>query len=347
MEGLRYPPVAAAEGAVGFWQGFTSPSNFVAMVEATWNHSVAEFSTWFGRATEGGDDGLASVYRDFRDRSGGVMVAKAAPLTAFAVFGFLLERYGEGRSRNLVMFSAVCGFVSVLGYPLGTDIFGAWIVVHAVVPLAVPAAVGLTRVFDWGYEAFVLEDSVGVAIAAVLLLLVAAQVATVAVPSVYTNAQSQDNSLVQYAQPGGDPRAELETIATVARANETETDVVLYYGEQGDAYDDNLAYVEKNPDEWDDADLDLRPLCSSWYNSLPFPWYFAKDDADVGCSRDQSQLASRVDSNPPPVIITQDQDSTVPTNVLEQSYTGTSYEMRAWGKDTTFWIRDDVAQETG
>ena len=347
MEGLRYPPAAASEGTVGFWQGFASPSNFAGMVEGTWNHASEEFGTWFGRATEGGDEGLVSVYADFFDRFVQVMVTKAAPLTAFAIFGFVVERYGADTSRNLVMFAAYGGFVSVLGYPLGTDIFGAWIVVHALVPLAIPAAVGLTRVFDWGHDAFVAEDSVGVAIAAVLLLLVAAQVATVAVPAVYLNAQSDENNLVQYAQPGGNPRAELQTIGTVARENGNATDVLLYYGEQGEAYDDNLAYVERNPGDWNSSRLDLRPLCANWYNSLPFPWYFAKDDADVDCSREQSQLTDRIQSNPPPVIITQDRDATVPTDALEASYTGTTYEMRAWDKDTTFWIRDDLATESG
>jgi len=55
MEGVTYPPAAAAEGTVGFWQGFASPSNFVEMVQATWDHSAAEFGTWFERSTEAGD----------------------------------------------------------------------------------------------------------------------------------------------------------------------------------------------------------------------------------------------------------------------------------------------------
>lgn len=345
MEGLRYPPAAPTEGAIGFWQGFASPSNFVEMVEGTWNHTSEEFGTWFGRATDAGDEGLVSVYVDFFYRFVQVMISKAAPMAAFAIFGFVAERYDADTSRNLVMFTGYGGFVSVLGYPLGTDIFGAWIVVHALVPLAIPAAVGLARIFDWGYEAFVLDDSVGVAIAAILLLLVAGQVAAVAVPSVYGNPQSSDNELVQYAQPGGDPRAELQTIAAVSRENRNGTDVLLYYGENGDSYDENLAFVEQDRDDWDTANLDLRPLCANWYNSLPFPWYFAKDESDVACVQDGSELTAQVQSNPPPVIITQDSDTTVPTAVLERSYTGTTYEMRAWGKETTFWIRDDVAEE--
>jgi len=89
----------------------------------------------------------------------------------------------------------------------------------------------------------------------VLLVLVGAQVAAVAVPAVYGNAQSDDNNLVQYAQPGGDPRAELQTIGAVASEGGNGTDVLLYYGEQGESYDDNLAYVKDDPNDWDSSSL--------------------------------------------------------------------------------------------
>lgn len=342
MEGLLYPPADPSGGSVGFWQAFASPSAFVEMVDATWSHSSEEFGTWFGRATEGGDDGLAEVYVSFLGQYVQVMATKAAPLTAFAIFGFVLERYGAATSRNLVLFAGYCGFVSVLGYPLGTDIFGAWIVVHALVPLAIPAGVGLTRVFDWGYESFVAEDRVGVGIAAVLVLLVGAQVAAVAVPSVYTNDQADDNHLVQYAQPAGDPRAELETLAAAAREDREGADALLYYGETGAGYNGDLAFVEEDPANWDSSHLDLHPLCANWFNALPLPWYFAKDDADVECERDEGALADRIATNPPPVVITQDADATVPTEALESAYVGSSYELRTYGTDTTFWIRTDL-----
>lgn len=344
MEGLMYPPADPSAGAIGFWESLANPSLFPQMVEGTWNHASEEFGTWFGKATEGGDEGLASVFIEYLGRYVEVMLTMALPLTGFAVFGFLVERYGSDTSRNLVMFAGYTGFVSVLGYPLGTDIFGAWLVVHALVPLSIPAAVGLARIFDWGYAAFAHDDGIGVAIAAVFLLLVAGQVAMVAGPSVYTNAQADENNLVQYAQPAGSPDGELQTMAAIARENRSGSDVLLYYGEQGDSYDENSAFVKEDLDNADSARLDLKPLCSNWFNSLPLPWYFAKDDVDVNCSRSQASLTERLQSsNAPPIIITQDRDETVPTNTLELEYTGTSYELRSYGTETTFWVDKDIA----
>ena len=50
------------------------------------------------------------------------------------------------------------------------------------------------------------------------------------------------------------------------------------------------------------------------------------------------------------MIITQDADETVPTDALESAYEGTSYELRVYDTDTTFWVREDWAaraNETG
>ncbi len=347
IEGLQHPPADAGAGAVGLWESFRSPSAFFGMVDSTWTYASEEFSSWITQSTEAGDEGLASVYAGFLGQFLTTMWEKAAPMTAFAVFGFALERYGATESRNLVMFAAYGGFVSVLGYPLGTDVYGGWLVVHALVPLSIPAAVGLARVFDWGYDAFTHDDSVDVGIAALLLLLVAGSVVATAVPSVYINDQARENSLVQYAQPGGDPRPELQEMAAIGQENRTGDDVVLYYGERGDDYDESLAFVESNRDNWDEARLNWQPTCTNWFNSLPLPWYFAKTDADVSCADDSGNLTQRIESNPPPMIITQDADSTVPTGALESAYEGESYEMRTYGKETTFWVLENRTNETG
>jgi len=255
------------------------------------------------------------------------MVSKAAPLTAFAIFGFLVERYGAERSRNPRHVRRLLRVRLRARLPTGDGHLRRL----ARRPRAgAPLHPGRGRPrshLRLGYRAFVLDDSVGVAIAAVLLVLVGAQVAAVAVPAVYGNAQSDDNNLVQYAQPGGDPRAELQTIGAVASEGGNGTDVLLYYGEQGGVLRRQPRLRQGRPERLGLlVALDTRPLCARWYNSLPFPWYFAKDDADVDCTRERAQLESRIQSNPPPVIITQDADSTVPTGALESSYTRTTYE---------------------
>jgi len=332
MEGVTYPPAAAAEGTVGFWQGFASPSNFVEMVQATWDHSAAEFGTWFERSTEAGDEGLAAVYVDFFDQFVQVMVSKAAPLTAFAIFGFLVERYGAERSRNLVMFAAYCGFVSVLGYPLGTDIFGAWLVVHALVPLSIPAAVGLARIFDWGTgRSFSTTRSASPSLPCSWYSSGRRSPPSpsrrcTATPSPTTTISSSTPSPAATRAPNSRPSVLSRARAATGRTSSSIT-VSRASPATTTSPTSRTTRTTGTPRR-----LDTRPLCARWYNSLPFPWYFAKDDADVDCTRERAQLESRIQSNPPPVIITQDADSTVPTGALESSYTRTTYEMRVYGK---------------
>ncbi|WP_225334739.1 flippase activity-associated protein Agl23 [Halomicrobium urmianum] len=344
VAGLEYPPADPAT-TLGFWEAVANPVQFPTLVSETTDRVVDQFGTWITQADEAGDDeSLTSVYAEFLGRYVEVMGTRAAALSVFAVLGFIYERYGRARSRNLVMFAAYGGFVSVLGYPLGTDIFGAWIVVHALVPLSIPAAVGLARVVDWGREALAADDRVGVGAAAAVLLVLLAQFAVFGAPAVYVNDQSDSNTLVQYAQPGDTPREELQTIREVAADGDGGNDVLLYYGEPDERYDDGSALVEKNPADWNSSHLNYRPLCSNWFNTLPLPWYFASADADVACERSDKNLSVRAVNDQPPVIITTKTDSTVPEDVLSENYERESYEMRSYGTEMTFWVHESHAE---
>ena len=342
MAGLRYPPSTAAD-QVMFWQGVTDPTLFPTLVEQTWTHVSEEFGTWFSQAGEAGDDTILDTFVEFTGRFLRVMRDKAAVLSILALLGFVYERYGRSTSRNLVVFSFYGGFVSVLGYPLGTDIFGAWIVVHALVPLAIPAAVGLGTLFYWGREAFAVEDEVGTIAAGLLLLVLTGQMAMVATGSVYQNSQSDDNTLVQYAQPSDDPRAELNAIRRAA-SNDSRPgpDVTLFYGPEGNAYQDGEALVEKDPAEWNTSFYNYRPLCSRWFNTLPLPWYFASSDANVTCARDPAEFTKQVGTNPPAVVVTVEGDSRVPRSALETEYTRETYSMRTSGTRMVFWVHESV-----
>jgi len=339
--GLRYPPMT--NDKVMFWQAVADPTQLPALIDHTWSYVSSEWGHWFSQAGEGGDQGFVDQATEFIGRYVRVMGTKAAPLSILAVAGFVYERYGRETSRNLVMFSAYCGFVSVIGYPIGTDIFGAWIVVHALLPLAIPAAVGLAVLYRWGHEAFVADDRIGVVAAAVILLVIAGQVGAVTAGSVYQNAQSDDNYLVQYAQPSDDPRAELNAIRSVA-ADEGRTgpDVMLYYGETGDRYDENAALVEKDPSGWNSSYYNYEPLCSKWFNFLPMPWYVASSDANVDCAREPGTLTDQVGSDPPAVIISVDGDQTLPAYALEEEYTRATYSMRTSGTNWVFWVHQSV-----
>lgn len=339
--GLRHPPTTTEQ--VMFWQAVADPTQLPTLVSETWNHVSVEYGEWFGQAGESGEESIVSTYAEYLGRFARVMGLKAAPLTGLAVFGFAYERYGRAETRNLVMLAGYCGFVSVLGYPLGTDIFGAWLVVHALVPLSIPAAVGLARVVDWGRGAFVADDRVGVAAAAIVLLLVGAATAGVVTNSVYLNDQSDDNYLVQYAQPSDSPRAELAAIDRVADDDSRAgPDVLLFYGEEGDRYSDGDALVERDRAEWNSSYYNYQPLCSKWFNALPLPWYFASGDADVDCARSPGNVTDRLEDSPPAVIVTVAGDRTTPESALSAEYSRETYEMRTYGTRMTFWVHDSV-----
>ena len=339
LEGIRHPPAPPSEGSVGLWQGVFEPRLFPQMVEATLDRVVDQYGEWFEPASEKTPD----AYRSHLGTSLKALGYASAPLLTFSVFGYALDRLGIVRPRHLVPFVAYGGFVSIVGYPAGTDIGAPWIVVHTVVPLALPAGVGLAAVFRWGGQSLEMDDVVGVAITGLIVVLVAALVANVAVTNVYTNGDTDENPLVQFAQPEESTRAALETMDRVATANANGPDVVMYHGEKGDAYDGGEAFVEQNRSSWDGAYWNLEPTCLQWHNTLPLPWYFAADDVSAVCENSPTALGVAAMTERPPMIITQDFDSTVPRERLrDNGYTGETYRLRTSGYKNVFtvWVHE-------
>ena len=212
--------------------------------------------------------------------------------------------------------SAYWGFVSVIGYPLGTDIWAAWIIVNAVVPLAIPAAVGLGILLRTGGDALAEGDTVSVAAVGLILLLVVGQAGVAAATGVYTNTTGADNSLVQFAQPAQEMRPSVEEMGAVAAANEG-TDALVYGSDFVDG----------------DVDAGRSPPCVKWFEVLPYPWYLEAHDVQVTCAANASELPDR----PPPVIIVKQQDYggeiVVPRALAE--YVPDSYEKRTFQLRTT------------
>ena len=192
---------------VGFWEGIVNPTKWGQLVDVTLNGFSVEHTArsypqtfdgifggleyWFG--TEGpscsetafaGMDvtglfgaigieiGAITGYPCTLGKFLKVLITVALPLFSLAVLGTLVERYARPVSRNVVMFAAYIGFVSLIGYPLGTDIFGAWILVHVLVPLSLPAGVALAKLYRWGRVVFRDEDGISVAIAAYVAIVV-------------------------------------------------------------------------------------------------------------------------------------------------------------------------------
>ena len=338
-EGLTYP-LGDPAAHVGLWDAVGNPAKLPGLLDSTYHYTYDEFLRWFTSASDPGcrKDNIIDGWLCYTGRYVRVMATYAGPMTAFAIFGFLAERYGAKTTRNLVLFAAYGGFVAVLGYPLGTDVWGAWIVVHALVPLSIPAAVGIGVILRWGRDAFESKDGIGVGIAALVLVLATALAGVTAVGGVYTNEQSDQNDLVQYAQPADDMQGVLRAMDEAAAAHDG-TDVILY--------DRSGRIVKENRDDWSANGLAKDPMCSQWHELLPLPWYFAKSDAQVACVDQRAELRTLTADETVPIIITYGNSAGVPVNDLRERYVPRTYRLRTVDTPLTYWVSKEYADELG
>jgi len=244
-------------GDAGLWTG-----NIGATAGATWGDIVEGMEYWFGQ----GEEKDLAAYRRLLERFLGTSLEYAGALVALSVVGFLSELSRRGEARKLVLGCGYWGFASVVGYPLGTDIWGAWIIVNALVPLSVPAAVGLGRFVAVGRAALADADHVSAGIVAVVLLLAAGQVAVVGVSASFVEPTSPDNDLVQFAQPQQEMREATDATAAATTAHQGDPDV-LFYGTS--SVFDRFTYRD--------------PACIVWTRTLPWVWYLRAADASVTC----------------------------------------------------------------
>jgi predicted membrane-bound mannosyltransferase len=306
------------------------------VVDATAADIQNGLAYWFGGTTEPGchKESVVTAYGCFLGRFLRTLALAAGPLSVFAVGGFLLERYAAVKSRPLVLFAAYWGFVSVVGYPLGTDIYGAWITVNALVPLSIPAAVGLGFVVRRGRVALAAGDRMRAGVVAVTLLLVAGQVGVTAATTVYQEPQSAENPLVQYAQPTDEFRPAFDHLESAAGAGSGGPDVVFY----GDTF---VA---------EDKDSPIPPPCTDLGKALPVQWYVARagSDGDSGgvstdltatCAADSAALASLLDEGDGPALVVSTVDDAEPVRPLLEGYETRTVELRAPGRETVFFVQ--------
>jgi uncharacterized protein (TIGR03663 family) len=155
-----YAPRAGPTSELGLWRALGDPRLLPALLEEAVVGSWQEFRGVWAPGDPFSPERL-SKYPDRMENMAGTMRTTAGALTAFAAVGLLVDRYtGEG-PRDVVAFAGYWGIVSVLGYPYATDIWAPWIAVHAVVPLALPAAVGLAGVYSVGARAWTAPRTAG------------------------------------------------------------------------------------------------------------------------------------------------------------------------------------------
>ncbi|MFB6138558.1 MAG: flippase activity-associated protein Agl23 [Halobacteriaceae archaeon] len=260
----RDPPDVPAAPDVGVGEALANPLRLPELlVGATLGSWESFWGLWVGSGKQ--DHAYLPFFRSYVD----VLVAGAAVVCVFAAVGILVDRYTGDGPRDLVSFAGYWGLASLFIYPLATDIQAAWNAVHTVVPLAVPAAVGIGVVYRRGKRAFVVDDTVGVALAVVVLLLVGAQVAVAAVGPAYLHPQDP-GPMVQYGQPDDNHKPMVERLRRVVAANENGVDVVFYGGH----------------------------FKTQLYRQ-PYPWYLGTMDANTSHTSFVQDLAERR----PPVVI--------------------------------------------
>ncbi|NEU55491.1 flippase activity-associated protein Agl23 [Halorussus sp. MSC15.2] len=275
----------------GLYEALANPTLLPAVVEhatlGSWNDFVGQ---WGG----GNEGSYLSALKPLLS----VLEAGAIVLLALAVLGFVVDRYVGERPSDAVSFTAYWGFASVLGYPVIVDNPFPWETIHMIVPLVVPAAVGLALIARLGFESVADGDALSATAAALILLLVVGQVGATAVSTSYLDSQSPDNELVQYAQSSSEMKPVLQEVRDVARSNDGID--VMYYGDDPNFDGDNF-YA---PDPSSHA---VPPAGDGWFARLPFAWYMELYGAETDSVREPELLQG--DDKPPVVIALGDANS--------------------------------------
>ncbi|WP_096391003.1 flippase activity-associated protein Agl23 [Halopenitus persicus] len=279
----------------------------------------------------------------------------AGPVAAvFAIVGFLVDGHVRGREtvpagrrRALVAFATYWGLASLIGYPAATDINAPWSAVHIVLPLTIPAGVGLAYVAREGWAAVAGPTSASWAdlgvvdreTAVLALLVLLAATAGVLVPTAtYWNSTNPDHTAaVQWAQPHNEARSTIADVEAVAATHDDGTDI-LFVGTHTSSRDDAM-YVDNESA----ADRDGAP--GGWYDRLPLPWYYERAGATVdSVSADADRAAALAD--PPPVVIVHaaGRESVAPHL---DGYRVTDHEFRLWNFRLVFFIEEDALREAG
>ncbi|PSQ23412.1 TIGR03663 family protein [Halobacteriales archaeon QS_9_67_15] len=325
-----YAPREPSAEAVGFWQAVGNPALFPDLFGRTLDDVVEGYSYWFGGTTDAGcrKENIIDAYLCFLGQELQAIAQAAFALVAMALVGFLAERYGRANQRNVVLFCAYWGFVSVLGYPLGTDIANAWIAVNALVPLALPAGVGLALVVDRARDSLH-GDSVRFGVTVFVLLLIAGYMGLAMAEGVYLNPASEENELVQYAQPADDFRPAMSVLRDHAADHEG-TDVLVV----------GSSYVRDSP-----RSGGIEPRCSSIGDTLPLQWYIEAYGAQGDCVGGAEEASQQLDSGSvDPLLVVAPQRLQNDLGPALGGYEAEVHGLRTYGSKAVFFVDQSPSQ---
>ncbi|WP_159077044.1 flippase activity-associated protein Agl23 [Halococcoides cellulosivorans] len=340
---------------VGFWEGVTDIPNvypgeiepmnvlpgrpqgaldgvvewkFTEMIGHTTDRVISEYQEWLPAVGEDRADDEPAFTDEYKDHAGfflQVLGKYTWPTLAAALIGFVALRFA-GRDHWVVpTMLTYAGAASIVGYPAGMDIEAAWIATHVLVPLSIPAAIGLGTVIRAGWSAHLDHDALSVGLAVVFVLASGGYMATTGVNAAFIDPVPDDDPLVQYAQPADmEMRQGMDTMDRLVQVNDG-TDVVLYgSGIVGDL--DTYRYT--------------RPLCmgrngdgdGGWWDTLPLGWYFYYPDPALECHVESGGLQTAIE-NDVPVIVTMDGADDQFVRQTTDEYVSATYRLRASSPD--------------
>ena len=290
-------------------------------------------------------DGTHAVLPYLGD-AGGLLIELALPVVLLGVAATLRARYAT-RRRPLVEGAGYCGLLAAVVFPTVAEVSAPWTLVHIVVPLSLPAAVGFVGLVRYGASAASVDSpggrdtdaagrtravDAGTAIAIVLVVLaIGAQTGAVVTGGVY-GPSDRSNELAQYAQPADD----LGPVAAAARAaadGAPDTTEVVYVGS---AYGVPAA-----------ATTDTPPVGDAWGTRLPLPWYVAAAGADATSTANVSTFAARYGDDTPPVVIAAPTHREALADRLDEAYEPTSYRLGLWNRKVVVFVADSATGSDG
>jgi len=289
-------------------------SNLTALAGEAFVGSAEDFLGQWGSPQE-------NAYLEYLGDYLQTMWAGAAAVSLLGVGGMLYDRYDSDGPTDLVSFASYWGLASVVGYPLATDIKAPWAAVHAIVALAIPAAVAAGLVGRWTAEAARDTDWPGAGAGVLVLLIVVGSVVAPAVGASFVAPTDRDNEMLQYAQPQNELRPAVNRMERIAVAHGG-TDVLVHGSKLVDG----------------DQTALRTPACVKWFDALPLPWYLNRSDARVTCTETPTELRTALD-DPPPVLISRARNNDTVARRLPSGYEEETVELRLWGTETSFFFR--------
>lgn len=239
-----------------------------------------------------------------------VLIAGSLGTIAAAAVGVARDR------RPIVVFGTVWGLTSIVGYAYVADVRAPWLAVHAIVALAIPAAVGLVALADRARHS---TPGVGLDYrrsgAIALLAVVAVHTAVVGGVLAYHHPEPRVNFLAQGAQPGDNFRPTMDRVAAIAAV--TNGPDIAWAG----------GYAVAN-----ETATRSPPPPGGWLDRLPLPWYVERADATQVSVADPAAL-----DDPPPVVIAPASDRARFGPHLP-GYDATEFARFRHGENTTYRI---------